>query len=421
MSQVLADKRYTDLYAAGENTGEAAPTQRKGKNTVLVVDDDSAVRDALYHALASEFDVVLAASAVDALAEMRRSAYHTVITDLRMPGMDGLEFLSNLRAIDPDVPAILLTGYGTLDSATQAIRLGVTAYVSKPFKVAELRSLVAESCRRDEQRRLDKASAEHFRKQAATAESSRLERNIYAGILHDLNGPLTFLTGMSELLRDEMALSVNVTPTHLQDWRDRTEQLWRQASYCGELSQRSVRYIRGSRSSESAELPRVLEDLIQILRAHPACRGNNLIVRPAAAGLRTRMSSPDLLRVLVNLGVNALQASDQPHRVEIDTWSLQEPVDLLALNQRAPGILIGQETFLNRTPLVAVAVRDNGPGISPEILPRLFTSIVSTKDDRSGTGLGLTVVRRAVVEAGGALHLRTQPGRGTSFTLFLPG
>jgi signal transduction histidine kinase len=133
------------------------------------------------------------------------------------------------------------------------------------------------------------------------------------------------------------------------------------------------------------------------------------------------MSSPDLLRVLVNLGVNALQASDQPHRVEIDTWSLQEPVDLLALNHRAPGILIGQETFLNRTPLVAVAVRDNGPGISPEILPRLFNSIVSTKDDRSGTGLGLTVVRRAVVEAGGALHLRTQPGRGTSFTLFLPG
>lgn len=421
MSQVLAEKRYPDLQTAGASTGEVTATPRKGKHVVLVVDDDSAVRDALYHALVAEFEVVVAESAVDALAGLKRSAYHTIITDLRMPGMDGLEFLSNVRAVDPDVPAILLTAYGTLDTATQAIRLGVAAYVSKPYKVAELRSLVSETCRRDEQRRLERASSEHFRKLAASAEAAKLERNIYAGILHDLNSPLTFLTGMSELLRDEIALSVVVTPSHLQDWRDRAEQLWRQASYCGELSQRSVRYIRGTRSTDGAEVSRVLDDLIQILRAHPSCRGNNLIIRPAAAGLRTRMPSPDLLRVLVNLGVNALQASDQPHRVEVDSWSLQEPVDLAALNQRAPGILIGQETFLNRTPLVAIAVRDNGPGISPEILPRLFHGIVSTKDEQSGTGLGLTVVRRAVVDAGGALHLRTQPGRGTSFTLFLPG
>lgn len=389
------------------------------RHRILVVDDDSAVRDSIRLILADEYEVLEASGGGEALSQFRREAFSAVLTDFRMPGMDGLEFLAQLRAIDPNVPALMLTGHGSLEIASQAVRLGIAGFIQKPFKVADLRALVGETCRREERRRHDQGLAEQSRKAFAAAESATVERNMYAGILHDLNGPLTFLAGMSELLRDELALSVGASTENLQAWRERTEQLWRQATYCGELSHRSVRYLHGNRAG-GADVSRVFSDLGQILRAHPAHAGNHLIIRPVAEGLRVRIGSPDLLRVLVNLGVNALQASPEPHRVEIDAWAILEPVDLDSLNARAPGLFIGRDTFLNRAPLVAIAVRDNGPGIPPEILPRLFHTIVTTKDERSGTGLGLTVVRQAITEAAGVAHLRTQVGRGTAITLFLP-
>src|SRR6266568_1720837 len=65
-------------------------------------------------------------------------------------------------------------------------------------------------------------------------------------------------------------------------------------------------------------------------------------------------------------------------------------------------------------------VRNNGPGIAPELLPKIFQPFFTTKTAREGTGLGLNIVQRLVKEAKGALHVRTRLGEGTTFTLYLP-
>jgi signal transduction histidine kinase len=78
------------------------------------------------------------------------------------------------------------------------------------------------------------------------------------------------------------------------------------------------------------------------------------------------------------------------------------------------------ETFANTAPLVALSVRDNGPGIPPEILPKIFDAYFTTKSARNGTGLGLSIVQRLVKAAGGLLHVHTKPGEGTAFTVYLP-
>jgi two-component system cell cycle sensor histidine kinase/response regulator CckA len=67
-----------------------------------------------------------------------------------------------------------------------------------------------------------------------------------------------------------------------------------------------------------------------------------------------------------------------------------------------------------------LSVSDNGPGIPPEILPKVFEPYFSTKGPRQGTGLGLNIVHRLVKEAKGALHVHTQVGQGTNFTIYLP-
>jgi signal transduction histidine kinase len=81
---------------------------------------------------------------------------------------------------------------------------------------------------------------------------------------------------------------------------------------------------------------------------------------------------------------------------------------------------LNMENFQSTAPLVALSVRDNGPGIPQEILPRIFDPYFTTKSARNGTGLGLNIVHRLVRSAQGLLHVQTQPGQGTTFTVYLP-
>jgi hypothetical protein len=99
---------------------------------------------------------------------------------------------------------------------------------------------------------------------------------------------------------------------------------------------------------------------------------------------------------------------------------LRQPLDLAAFKDGPQDRLLNVENFEDGVPLLMFTVGDNGPGIPPETLPKIFQAYFSTKGARQGTGLGLSIVQRLVKEARGALHVHTQVGRGTKFTLYLP-
>ncbi|MBS2015907.1 MAG: sigma-54-dependent Fis family transcriptional regulator, partial [Deltaproteobacteria bacterium] len=110
--------------------------------TVLVCDDEPAVRFAIEEALDSlGVTVIAVASGRDAVA--RANDADVVITDLVMPEMDGLEVLSAVRSLDPDLPVVMLTARGSEKTAVAAMRQGAYDYLAKPFSVEELRASVA--------------------------------------------------------------------------------------------------------------------------------------------------------------------------------------------------------------------------------------------------------------------------------------
>jgi len=78
------------------------------------------------------------------------------------------------------------------------------------------------------------------------------------------------------------------------------------------------------------------------------------------------------------------------------------------------------ENFDNTAPVLQISIRDNGPGIPPEVLPKIFQPYFTTKSARQGTGLGLNIVQRLIKEAKGALRVKTRVGEGTTFTLYVP-
>ncbi len=124
-----------------------APTQ------ILVIDDDKAMRDACYQILSRQgYQVELAASASQGLTRLEQASFDAILLDLVMPDMDGLEALKKIKALDPVVEIIIITGYGTIQSAVESIKAGAFHFLSKPFVPDDLRNLVGRAL---EKRRLD--------------------------------------------------------------------------------------------------------------------------------------------------------------------------------------------------------------------------------------------------------------------------
>ncbi|MGB3647400.1 MAG: response regulator, partial [Desulfobulbales bacterium] len=116
------------------------------KAQILIVDDEKIALRNLEHIMKKEgYDVVTTQSGSQAIKMIEQSAeneFDVVLTDLKMPGMDGMEVLAQTKRLFPDTEVIMVTGYATMDSAIEAVKAGAYHYVSKPFELDEVRRVV---------------------------------------------------------------------------------------------------------------------------------------------------------------------------------------------------------------------------------------------------------------------------------------
>jgi DNA-binding NtrC family response regulator len=177
-------------------------------NKILIVDDEKNIRMTVTQSL-SDMDVetATAVNGEEALAKLRDTDFGLVLLDLRMPGMDGMEVLRKLRKDRPDVRVVIITAYGTVASAVDAMKLGAVDFIQKPFTPDEIRDLVSRIIKRetlDKERARDyqsclelakkcaadrrfEASAEHVKK-AISTDSSRAEAFNFLGALYEVQG-----------------------------------------------------------------------------------------------------------------------------------------------------------------------------------------------------------------------------------------
>ncbi|HYJ45244.1 MAG TPA: response regulator, partial [Pyrinomonadaceae bacterium] len=111
---------------------------------VLIVDDEPDIREMLCDLLALNYDCAAAASAEDALAQLRESTFQLVVSDITMGGMSGLEMIPHVRRLSPGTVVVMISGMQTIESAIEALRLGAFDYIMKPF---DLRQVEAAVCR----------------------------------------------------------------------------------------------------------------------------------------------------------------------------------------------------------------------------------------------------------------------------------
>lgn len=138
-----ASRRSALPGAAGSLATESRPPRHP---RILVVDDEASIRDLLSKTLAlADYDIDTAPDGRTAVGRLRAEQYDLLITDLKMPGMDGLTLIREARQLAPTLPVVIITAYSTEASAIEAINLGVSGYLTKPFRITKILSTAAKA------------------------------------------------------------------------------------------------------------------------------------------------------------------------------------------------------------------------------------------------------------------------------------
>ncbi len=404
-------------------------TETPAKRTLLIVDDEEGPRQSLRVVFKDQYNLLIANDGTRAIELAKQNRIDVAITDIRMVGMSGVELLEHLKAVDPGIEVIMLTAYETVDTLRLALRLGACDYLNKPFDIATMRKAVSNAMERrslgEEIRNNGQALQElqkELHNQRMEEEITRTRGEIYASIIHDINGPLTVISGFIQLMNQRIGNSGRIEGDDLDFVKDRLRTITRQVTNCIEISRRYLSFLRQDADEHPpVGVNHILADLRELVRVHPSIKENEFVIEPLAEDAVVRINGTDLIQILLNLAVNGFQCSPEKHSVKITGCRLPQPLELDGIVDGREERLINREGFKNIAPLLSLTVTDTGPGIPAEILPRIFDPYFTTKSANQGTGLGLNVVQRLTREAKAALHVRTRPGQGTTFTLYLPG
>jgi signal transduction histidine kinase len=369
---------------------------------VLVIDDERGPRESLRILLKTEFRV-LCADSVDAGVELlKANAPDAVIMDIRMPGKSGIEGLRAIRAIDDLVAVIMFTGFGALETAQEAIRLGANDYLKKPFDAYEILAAVrrhinraqAERRRRNvekEMKDINRALKDEIARKSQLASLGQKS----AELVHDLKNPLGAVLGYVSLLESELKASKDKLGERWQDTAEYLGSIEQSVLRCRTIADTWLDVSRGKMNRVPFDLRDMIAAVAGDCRYQAGKRGIRVDVEGNVAQGTLEGDRLQLTRALQNLLVNAIEAVP-PDGGSVRLWCRDGAGDR-----------------------VEMGVEDNGCGMGPDQLKRAFEPFFTTKAG-SGTGLGLFIAKQAVEAHGGTIRMESEQGRGTRVTVNLP-
>ena len=370
---------------------------------VLVIDDEMGPRESLRMLLKPIYQVHTADSVEIGLKLLNEKKPDAIVMDIRMPGITGIEGLRRIRQIDPHLSVIMLTGFGALETAKEALRLGANDYISKPFDAREMREVISRNVERTRLHRTSESAAGEIKElnNRLLQELAQKERLASLGqasaeFVHDIGNPLTIVWGYVQLLAKKLEES---EPTDDPNAVSSSKEL--------EIIEQNVRLCRDLltmwQSYGSVEAtPHKLISISDIVRDVVA--GVGAMAKETPVELKCEVTEDpcslmgdavQITRAIQNVIINAIQASgDRKGTVEV--------------------------SCIRKDFYVDVRVADTGQGISPEQIARIFDPYFTTKQGKSGTGLGLFITRKVVDDHNGSIKVDSTLGIGTTITIRLP-
>jgi signal transduction histidine kinase len=358
--------------------------QNSMRGRILVVDDENGPRQALRMLLKEEHDVYVAPDVPVAQQILSDHEIDMVITDLRMPKLSGVHLLQWSKTLFPEIEVIILTGYGELDTAINAVEYGALAYVEKPFDADVILNHIEVGL---EKRRHD---IERRQLEELALEANRFETlgRFVSGMLHDLGTPLSVIGSQIDLIGYQ---AEEVLPT------DRLGTMRTQVNLCSDIVRTAMNFLRHETQRFTiVSLNDIAQSCIDVSKAitmeHtvkvetdfddelPMCEGDYVLLRQAVLNLITN-------------ACQAMEGQGEDRIIHVKTWREDETLFL--------------------------SINDNGPGIPAKDRDKVFNTFYSTKGER-GTGLGLAVVRNVMDRHRGNVVIGENGDRGAQFSLRFP-
>jgi signal transduction histidine kinase len=369
---------------------------------VLVIDDEMGPRESLRMLLKPNYQVYTA-DCVDAGIKLLKEKHpDAVITDIRMPGTSGIEGLRRIREIDPHVAVIMLTGFGALETAQEALRLGANDYISKPFDAREMREVIGRNVERTRLHRTGVNAEEEIKelnhrlmKELAQKERLASLGQASAEFVHDLGNPLTIVWGYVQLLAKKLEQSDKENGAKAASAKE-LQIIEQNVRLCRELLTMWQSY--GSEEAaphQTISICAIVREVVKGVGPMAVQNGVELKGNVAEDPCTLMGNSVQMTRAIQNVIINAVQAaSESKGRVTVGC--------------------------VRRDFYVDVRVEDTGPGIGPDQLAKIFDPYFTTKQGKSGTGLGLYITKKVVEDHSGSIKVDSTPHVGTSFTIRLP-
>jgi signal transduction histidine kinase len=379
---------------------------------VLIVDDDAALLEALPQALSlrmTAIQVDTSDSALDALKQAQENDYDAIVSDIKMPGMDGLALLAKIQELRPETPTLLITGHGEHDLAVQALRGGAYDFIQKPI---DRDYMVAALSRAIHTHRLSRQLAEHQRalelhalslerivtnRTRELVEANASKDRFLSMVAHELKTPLTTLKGRTQLLQHRVQREAMDDVVNL-GLRDIERSINRLQALVNDLLDASLvqtnMFVIHRRRCDLVELCR------HVLDEYTAGSGPALRFEAPGEPIEAEVDADRIAQVLLNLLSNAHKYSPQRYPI---TVTLQK---------------VGFEAI--------ISVRDMGVGIAPQELEHIFDRYYRVPDidaqsgSQNGLGLGLHVARKLVERHAGRIDVQSVPGEGSVFSVVLP-
>ncbi len=426
------------MYLQATSTYAAPPEmmEQEADKRILIVDDEAVIRDLFTEFLGEKYVCTAASSADEALAYMSVHSYALVISDMMMPGRNGVELLREIKIRYPDTMVIMVSAIDRIQRVRDALRVGACDYLIKPVELDILGGSVERALERRAFSRMAqryKADLEKQNIELATrkAELERLQAQLVhnekmaslgqlaAGVAHELNNPAGFIYGNMDLLEEYQAglsqlLSVYDESELPPPIASKVQAIKQKINYdlllsdltsivsdCREGAERIRKVVINLRlfsrldqaDVQLVDLHEGIDSTIRLLSRYYN-NGRIRLVRKYADLPMIGCYAGQLNQVWMNLLANAAQAIDGEGEVRISTHI--------------------------ESGFAQVVISDTGCGIPEEQLHKIFDPFFTTKAVGEGTGLGLSTSYGIIERHGGTIRAESKMGEGTSFIVNIP-